>query len=132
MEVSLHQEHILHSAVAGTRSNDAMREVLVRQNTYPNQVVVLHEWAVASILEAHALVHDHAVHDHVRAYVHVHVLEAEAFSHFLPTVVVDIHILNAEVECKVVQKVGVVVANAAALAFDFQEAVEDEKVMLQP
>jgi len=105
-----------------------MRDVSVRQNTSPIQVVVLHEWAVALVLEAH----DHVVHDCVRAYVHVHVLEAEAFSHFLPMVVADIHILNAEVVCKVVQKVAVAVVNVAALAFDFREAVEDEKEMLQP
>ena len=130
MEVPLHQEHTLHSAVAGTHSNDAMREASVRQNTSPiQQVVVLHEWAVASILEAHAPVHGHVVQHCVRAYVHVHVLEAEAFS---PMVVVDIHILNAEVVCKVVQKAEVAVANVAALTFDLQEAVEDEKVMLQP
>jgi len=107
-----------------------MREASVRQNTSPiQQVVVLHEWAVASILEAHAPVHGHVVQHCVRAYVHVHVLEAEAFS---PMVVVDIHILNAEVVCKVVQKAEVAVANVAALTFDLQEAVEDEKVMLQP
>ena len=128
----LHQEHTLHSAVAGTHSNDAMREASVRQNTSPIQVVVLHEWAVASILEAHAPVHGHVAQHCVQAYVHVHVLEAEAFSHFLPVVVVvDIHILNAEVVYKVVQKAEVAVANVAALTFDFQEAVEDEKVTLQ-
>jgi len=105
-----------------------MREVSVRQNTSPIQVKVLHEWAVASI---HVLVHDHVVRDCVRANVHIHVVGAEAFSHFLP-MVVDIHILDAEVACKVVQKAEVAVANVAALAFDFQEAVEDEEVLVQP
>jgi len=40
------------------------------------------------------------------------------------------HILSVEVVGRVVQKVGT--AHVAALAFDFQEVVEDEKVMVQP